>query len=67
MKKGKFVYDSHNADTGMNHLTGQEVEVIRPLTEEEADLEDVGMMYKCKFANGEIKDCFDDELIDINC
>ena len=65
MQIGKFIYDSHEADTTMNHLTGQEVEIIRPLTEDEADIEEVGMMYKCKFEDGEIRDCFDDELMDI--
>ena len=62
MLQGKFIYNSHNADTLRNHLTGQEVEVIRPLTEEEADIEEVGMMYKCKFADGLVREVFEDEL-----
>lgn len=41
---------------------GQEVEVGRPLTLDECDIEDVGNMFKIKFEDGEEIDAFEDEL-----
>ena len=40
----KKVYDSHNGDSGLNARTGQVVEVLRELTDREADIADVGRM-----------------------
>ena len=65
LKTGKAIYDSHGGDTTMNHYTGQEVEIIRPLTNREADLWDIGMMYCCRFKDGCVKDVFEDELQEI--
>lgn len=39
-----------------------EVEVIRPLTDEEADIADVGNMYQVKFNDGYVSAVFEDEL-----
>lgn len=33
------------------------------LTKEEADLEDVGRMYKIQLSSGEILDAFEDEIV----
>lgn len=41
----KKVYDSHNGDSGLNARTGQVVEVLRELTDREADIADVGRMF----------------------
>lgn len=38
------------------------VTVLRPLTKAEADSFDVGPMFKCKTANGDEFDAFEDEL-----
>ena len=38
------------------------VEVIRPLTEKECDITDVGNMYKVRFFDGYERDVFEDEL-----
>ena len=48
----KLVYDSHNGDSKMNCRTGQEVQIIRELTEKEADIEDVGRMFRVRFPDG---------------
>ena len=43
-------------------LCGQEVEVLRELTDMECDKEEVGNMYRIRFADGFITDAFEDEL-----
>jgi hypothetical protein len=39
-----------------------EVEIVRPLTAKEADISDVGLMFKCRARNGDTFDAFADEL-----
>ena len=58
----KYIFDTHGADSELNCRSGQIVEIIRPLTEKEADIAEVGMMYKIKFADGFQVDAFEDEL-----
>ena len=36
--------------------------IIRELTQNEADIFDVGCMFKIKLSTGEIIDCFEDEI-----
>lgn len=63
MKKAFFTY--HGAEDSYPELfarTNQIVEVIRPLTEKEADINDIGPMYEIKFSDGLIHDAFEDEL-----
>ena len=55
-------FDTHGQDTQLNERSGQIVTVIRPLTPKEADLFDVGAMYKVRFEDGLIIDAFEDEL-----
>ncbi len=59
---GLALFDSHNGDSELNKYSGQFVEVIRPLTRDEADIDEVGKMYKVKFIDGVEADVFDDEL-----
>ncbi len=40
----------------------QRCEVVRPLTRDEADIDDVGQMYHIRFADGFEADAYDDEL-----
>lgn len=49
-------------DSELQKYNNTEVEVIRPLTSEECDIEDVGYMYKVRFYDGYIRDVFEDEL-----
>ena len=51
-------------DTELTKYNGTEVEIIRPLTREEADIDDacVGNMYKGKFEDGHERDIFEYEL-----
>ena len=56
-------FDTHGQDTELNHRSGERVEIIRPLTEDEADIFDVGPMFRIRFADGTEVDAFEDELI----
>lgn len=62
----KKVFDTHGGDTKLNDRTGQVVDVLRPLTEAEADIADVGKMYKVRFPDGFETDAFEDELSDLD-
>ena len=61
----KKIFDTHGGDSQLNDRTGQIVTVIRPLTRTEADITDVGPMYKIRFEDGYETDAFEDELLDI--
>lgn len=50
-------------DRLLERYNGTEVEVIRPLTSEECDIEDVGNMFVVRFYDGYESDIFADELI----
>ena len=55
-------FDSHGIDSVWSKRDGQICTVIRPLTSDEADLSDVGPMYRIRFEDGVITDAFEDEL-----
>ena len=57
----KAIFNSHG-DSDLFLRDGKVVEILRPLTKEEADIEDVGMMYKIRFSDGFEVDAFEDEL-----
>lgn len=61
IESGK-TYIFNTIDTELLKYSGQMVTVIRPLTEDEADIFDVGNMYKVRFADGYERDAFEDEL-----
>lgn len=61
IKSGEY-YLFHTTETDLKQFNGTALFVIRPLTEKEADLEEVGNMYRVKFANGLKWDVFEDEL-----
>lgn len=52
----------NTTDSELKKYNGTEVEVIRALTEDEADIADVGNMYKVRFFDGYERDAFEDEL-----
>ena len=52
----------NTTDSELEKYNGTEVEVIRPLTEKECDIADVGNMYKVRFYDGYERDAFEDEL-----
>lgn len=56
----KYIFNT--TDTELTKYNGKEVEIIRPLTEDEADIVDVGNMYKARFFDGYERDVFEDEL-----
>ena len=62
MAKAKMLF--FTADGELAKYSGTDVEIIRPLTEKECDVEDVGIMYKARFYDGCERDAFEDELID---
>lgn len=55
-------FNTHNGDSQWNERTGQRVEVLRELTEAEADIFDVGRMFHIRFEDGVETDAFIDEL-----
>ena len=55
-----YVFNTTQSD--FLKYNGTEVHAIRPLTEAEADIADVGNMYKVRFVDGFISDVFEDEL-----
>ena len=57
-----YIFDTHGADSELNCRSGQTCEVLRALTEQEADIFDVGNMYRIRFADGTETDAFEDEL-----
>lgn len=59
-KETKF--DSHGGDSELNCRTGQKVQLVRGLTPAEADLFDVGPMFRVRFEDGHETDAFLDEL-----
>ena len=52
----------NTTDSELVKYNGTEVEIIRLLTKEECDIEDVGNMYKVRFYDGYERDAFEDEL-----
>lgn len=52
----------NTTDSELKKYNGTEVEIIRPLTEKECDIADVGNMYKVRFYDGYERDAFEDEL-----
>lgn len=56
-------YTFNTTDTELIKYNGSKVEVIRPLTEKEADISDVGNMYKVRFKDGYESDAFEYELL----
>lgn len=58
----RAIFDTHGTDSEWNCRSGQQVEIIRPLTETECDIAEVGKMYKVRFDDGTETDAFEDEL-----
>lgn len=56
----KYVF--HTTQTDYLRYNGTEVTVVRPLTEDEADIADVGKMYEVVFNDGVNSHAFEDEL-----
>ena len=56
----KYIFNT--TDTELKKYNGTEVEIIRALTEDEADIADIGNMYKARFYDGYERDVFEDEL-----
>jgi hypothetical protein len=49
---------------GFSERSGEVVDVMRPLTADEVDLDEVGPMFRVRFADGVETDVFSDELTD---
>jgi hypothetical protein len=56
-------YMFKTTDTDLKKRNRQIVTVVRTLTEDEAYIDDVGNMYKIRFADGYETDAFEDELV----
>lgn len=59
----QYVFNTHGTDSEYKKYDNKVGTVIRPLIDgEEADIADVGNMYKLQFKNGITIDVFEDEL-----
>lgn len=58
----KIIFDTHGSDSELNQRSGQEVKVIRELTDDECDKAEVGNMFRIRFNDGYETDAFEDEL-----
>ena len=58
----RAIFNTHGSDSTWCERDGEACKVLRPLTDEEADLFDVGMMYRVRFNDGVETDAFEDEL-----
>lgn len=56
------VFNTHGSDSEWKTRDGEKCTVIRQLTSDESDIDDVGVMYKVKFSDGTVTDAFADEL-----
>ena len=61
MKTARFQYSGH-VRTDLRELSGQRVQVMRPLRDDEIDRGEVGDMYRCRADDGRMFDAFADEL-----
>jgi len=52
-----------NGFPGFPERSGEPVTLVRPLTEDEADLNETGPMWRIKFDDGATTDAFEDELL----
>lgn len=65
--KPKTVCTFHTRDNAYTNRNGQSCTILRALTDTEANLTEVGPMYKVQFADGFIADAFEDELSWYKC
>lgn len=54
----------HTTQSDLQQYNGQEIRVLRPLTDNECDKADVGEMFKIQFKDGNVIDAFSDEIIE---
>jgi hypothetical protein len=59
----KTIFDTHGNDSELNSRSGQSVTILRKLTEDECDINEVGNMFRIRFDDGYETDAFEDELI----
>lgn len=58
----KKIFNSHGADSSLQQYDGCICVVLKKLTPEKVDTEDVGEMYRIRFLDGYETDAFADEL-----
>ena len=56
------IFDTHGSDSTWCERDGEACKVLRHLTDKEADLFYVGMMYRVRFSDGVEVDAFEYEL-----
>lgn len=57
-------YEFQTTQSDLLYLNGKRCIILRSLHEDEADREDVGIMYKVQFDDGTTINAFEDELYD---
>ena len=61
--KNNAIYKFTTTQSDLTYLNGKPCRIIRPLTNKECDIADVGKMFKIRFDDNTIIDAFEDELI----
>lgn len=61
-KGGSMRFNTHGGDSLLNHRSGEEIEIVRKLDPTEYDEDEVGPMYRVRFADGSEVDAFVDEI-----
>ena len=62
---GFLLNNKHKESNELMKYNNTEAEIIKPLTEEETDIPEVGNMYRVKFTDGFMTDVFEDELTEM--
>lgn len=63
MVTNEYYFNSTQSD--YIYLNGRKCTIVRQLTEEECDIDDVGNMYEIRFDDGTIVTAFEDELTSV--
>lgn len=61
-KLNSFAELFHTTQSDLQQHNGKSFKVLRPLTESEANIRDVGMMYEIELSTGEKIQAFEDEI-----
>lgn len=63
VKGTSLVFDTHGGDSELNKYSGTPCTIVRKLTEDEADLCEIGHMYVVRLEGGKEVHAFEDELV----
>lgn len=62
----EIIFNTYGQDIKLKELSGEKAVILKELTEDECDIEEVGRMYRIRFSENFEVDAFEDELEKIN-